>query len=241
MRCRRAQHLISELLDGELREKDRRQLKEHLDYCEKCHSLYEDLSIIKSSLVSTDSLEPSGRVWEKLKSRLESELLPRLQAETSGRSEVKPARKIFRWFQIPEATLRYAAVFFVVFVFVVGAFYFGRYYQKTEKTEIQMASQNPALQKIQEAEFYYRKAIQSLTQALESSENGLPPEMVEVLQANLSLLDRTIELCQQAVNDQPDNLQVRDYLLSAYSSKLNFMNRMLEAKQSFASPGSESL
>ncbi|MDP1465796.1 hypothetical protein, partial [Klebsiella pneumoniae] len=82
------------------------------------------------------------------------------------------------------------------------------------------------------AEFYYQKAVQSLTQALESSENGLPPEMAEILQANLGLLDRTIDLARQAVNDQPDNLQAREYLLSAYSSKASFLNTMLETKKS---------
>jgi len=237
MRCRKAQRLINELLDGELREKDRKRLQTHLDCCADCRQVYEDLKAIKTEVVPADSLEPSDRVWENLKSRLQAEVIPKLQVESAGPVKEQSRMKISRWFQIPMATFKYATAIFIFLVFIAGAFYLGQHYQKPVQPELQVASENTALKKIQEAELYYRKAIESLTQALQASDNGLPPEMTEVLQANLILLDRTIDLCQQAVNAQPDNLQARDYLLSAYNSKLNFLNNMLETKKSLATTG----
>ncbi|MGB9893156.1 MAG: hypothetical protein ACPLRA_01995, partial [Candidatus Saccharicenans sp.] len=208
--------------------------------CPACRQVYEDLRAMKTMVTPADELEPSERVWEKLKSRLQAEVIPQLQDRKAAVIQEKPVRKITSWFQIPSPVFKYAVASLVFLTLIAGAFFLGRNYQKPGQPEIQVASENPALQKIQEAEFYYHKAIQSLTQALEST-NGLPPEMVEVLQANLSVLDRTIDLCQQAVNDQPDNLQAREYLLSAYDSKANFLNNMLETKKSLTSRGLEKL
>lgn len=241
MNCRKAQRFINELLDGELREKDRQELQAHLDRCARCRQLQEELASIKEKIVPAAKMGPSDRVWEKLRSRLQAEVIPQLQAETTGPVRERTGRRIADLFRGPAPAFKYALASLVLVAFIAGAFYLGRYYQRSGQPEIQVASQNPAIQKLQEAEFYYQKAVQSLTQALESSENGLPPEMTEILQANLGLLDRTIDLARQAVNDQPDNLQAREYLLSAYSSKASFLNRMLETKKSLTATGLEKL
>ncbi|MGQ9801403.1 MAG: anti-sigma factor family protein [Candidatus Saccharicenans sp.] len=241
MRCHQAQRLINELLDGELREKDRSQLQAHLDSCRDCRELYEDLKAIKDTVVPADEMEPSKEVWEKLKSRLQAEVIPQLEERTEAVKQERSLGKRTRWFQLPSPVFRYGLVSLVFLALMAGAFFLGRHYRQAPQPGVQVAAENPALQKIKEAEFYYRQAIQSLTQAVEESGKGLPPEMVEILQVNLSLLDRTIELCQQAVNEQPDNLQAREYLLSAYNSKASFLNGLLETKKLLSTPGLEKL
>ncbi|MBC7349658.1 MAG: zf-HC2 domain-containing protein [Candidatus Aminicenantes bacterium] len=241
MRCHEAQRLINELLDGELREQDQSQLQAHLDSCRDCRELYEDLKAIKDIVVPAGEMEPSKEVWEKLKSRLQVEVIPQLQSGRNAVEAEKSLEKKASWFQLPSPVFKYGLASLVFLALMAGAFFLGRQYRQEPKPGVLVAFENPALQKIQEAEFYYRQAIQSLTQAVEESGNGLPPEMVEILQANLSLLDRTIELCQQAVNEQPDNLQAREYLLSAYNSKASFLNGLLETKKSLSAPGLEKL
>lgn len=243
MRCHQSRRLINELLDGELREQDRRQLQAHLESCSLCRTLYEDLKAIKETFVPADEMEPSEQVWEKLKNRLQVEVIPQLgdrQAVRLSERERTSGQKS-RWFKLPSPVFRYGVATLIFLALVIGAFFLGRNSGHSTRTGIKVASENPALQKIQEAEFYYHQAIQSLTRAVEESGNGLPPEMAEILQANLSLLDRTIELCQQAVNEQPDNLQVREYLLSAYNSKAGFLNNLLETRKSLSTPGLEKL
>lgn len=241
MKCRKAQRFINELLDGELREKDRQELQAHLEKCARCRELHEELASMKEKIVPAGQVEPSARVWENLRNRLQAEIIPQLQAEAAGPVKERTRTRIAELFRAPAPAFKYALATLVLMAFIAGAFFLGRYYQKPGQPELQVASQNPAIQKLQEAEFYYQKAVQSLTQALESSENGLPPEMAEILQANLGLLDRTIDLARQAVNEQPDNLQAREYLLSAYSSKASFLNTMLETKKSLTAKGLEKL
>ncbi len=241
MNCRKARRLINELLDGELREKDRQELQAHLEKCAGCRVLYEELAMIKEKMVPAGLVEPSDRIWEKLKSRLQAEVIPRLQAEPTEPLREQTGRRITGLFRPAAPVFKYALTTLLVVTFMAGAFYLGRHYQQSGRTELQVASEDLVIQKLQEAEFYYKKAVQSLTEALESSENGLPPEMTEILQASLGLLDRTIDLARQAVNEQPDNLQAREYLISAYSSKASFLNRMLETRKIFTAPGLEKL
>lgn len=241
MNCRKAQRFVNQLLDGELREKDSQELQAHLERCAGCRELYEELAAIKEKIVPAGQMEPSDRLWEKLRSRLQAEVIPQLQTEKTKLLRERTGRRITVPFRPVAPVLKYALATLVVVAFMAGAFYLGRHYQQSGWPELQVASEDPAIQKLQEAEFYYKKAVQSLTEALESSENGLPPEMTEILQANLGLLDRTIDLARQAVNEQPDNLQAREYLISAYSSKASFLNRMLETKKLFTAPGLEKL
>jgi len=237
MKCTKAQRLISDLLDGELTEKEQNELEAHLNSCYACLEVYRELVLIRTGVSQAESMEPSPRVWEEIKARIQSEVLPGLDRRQQAQVMDKPVSKLFRWFRVPRPAFRYAVAAFIFLAFIAGAFYLGRYYQPgTQLTQLASA-ENATIQKIQEAEFHYRKAIDALSQAVQSAKSDLPPQMVEMLEANLQVLDRTIELCQQAVNQHPYDLNARDYLLSAYNDKVTFLNRVLETKQTLVSTG----
>ena len=234
MKCRKAQLLINKLLDNEIKETDYHQLEAHLATCSKCCQIYNDLKVIRSgarvAAAGEGGTEPSSEVWEKLKGRLEAEIIPLLRKETTAEERKKEMRrKTFHRLSLTNRAWKYSAALFIILAMIAGAFFLGRHLQQPAGQKSQLADQQ-VLEKIEEAGFYYRQAIESLTEAmkLSAADNRLPPEIAEILQVNLQLLDRTIDLCQQAVNQEPDNLQARDYLLSAYNSKLNFLNNMLE-------------
>jgi tetratricopeptide (TPR) repeat protein len=241
MRCKKAQGLINELLDRELTEKDSQKLQAHLDRCDQCRQVYEDLKAIKTGIIAADSLEPSDRIWEKLKIRIQSEIIPELSENRLTPGVRKQEKKLSRGFRLSTPAFKYAVATFILLIFIAGAFYLGRYYQKPVQSGLEVASESLTLQKLQEAEFHYQKAIESLTQAVELSDDELPARIAEVLQANLQLLDGTIELYRQVVNEHPGSLQAREYLLGAYEAKVNFLNTMLETKKSLTGPGLERL
>jgi hypothetical protein len=243
MKCHKAQLLINKLLDGELQEADYHRLKAHLANCHKCCEIYEDWQAIKSvaraSSAGEDRPEPTSAVWEKLKDSLEAEIIPGLKEKSEIKSKREQEKKPFQWLQLPGWGWRYGLALFIVLIMMAGAFFLGRYHQQQPGGQkSQVANGQRVLEKIEEATVYYRQAIESLTEAMKlaAADKNFQPEMAEILQANLQLLDRTIDLCQQAVNREPDNLQARDYLLSAYNSKLDFLNNMLETSRSFNNP-----
>ncbi|MDI6846029.1 MAG: anti-sigma factor [Candidatus Saccharicenans sp.] len=240
MNCRRNRRLINDYLDGELREKDRQQLQSHLEKCASCRQLYEELAAIKKTFLSAGEVNPSDRVWERLKSRLEADIIPQLVQQQTG-ADKEVSKKTGDWSGWFSPVFRYAAAALVFVVIVAGAFYLGRNYQKPDRPQAELIADNPALQKVLEAEYFYKKAVESLTEALETYNGGLPAELTEIVQANLSLLDRTMDLTRQAVLERPDDPQAREFLMSAYDSKMNFLNSLLETRKSFAGSAQDKL
>jgi tetratricopeptide (TPR) repeat protein len=85
------------------------------------------------------------------------------------------------------------------------------------------------LAKLQEAQGYYEKAIQALNQAVEAQESRMDPRLADVFKRNLAAMDETIQACRQIVEQDPDNITVRAYLLTAYREKVNFLEEVMGA------------
>ena len=75
------------------------------------------------------------------------------------------------------------------------------------------------LAKLDEAERYYELAVKSLGEALAGEKGRLSPEVAEMFEKNLEVVDATIQACRRAVRSEPDNVQARDYLLAAYKKR----------------------
>lgn len=58
MNCRRASHLISPLIDGELCGTEALRVREHLDQCEACRAEYQSMLDIKRQLSGLQVVEP---------------------------------------------------------------------------------------------------------------------------------------------------------------------------------------
>jgi hypothetical protein len=60
----------------------------------------------------------------------------------------------------------------------------------------------------------------------------MDPRLAEIFRRNLAAMDETIQACRQIVMQDPNNLTVRAYLLSAYREKVNFLEDMMGAERS---------
>ena len=70
MRCRRAQKLISALIDGELGDEVARAVKAHLDVCERCRAFQTDISRVDESLDLVGAPEPRWGFADRTLARL---------------------------------------------------------------------------------------------------------------------------------------------------------------------------
>ena len=102
--CERYLNAIQELADGTLGPIRRAELELHLESCEACRALAEDLQAIVTAAESLDPLTPPERVWQQISGRLRAE----------GRA-ARPAPGLVRGHSV--AVLAMAAAL----VFVVGA------------------------------------------------------------------------------------------------------------------------
>ena len=81
------------------------------------------------------------------------------------------------------------------------------------------ARERYTLAKLDEAEGHYQQAIKAIAEAFTADKGTLSPQVAELFDRNLSVIDATIQACRQAVLDEPDDLEARDYLLAAYTER----------------------
>jgi hypothetical protein len=84
------------------------------------------------------------------------------------------------------------------------------------------------LAKLDEAERYYQQAIKSLGEAFAAQKGGMVPQVADMFDKNLQVVDATIQACRAAVLKEPENLEARNYLMAAYMDKVNVLDTALE-------------
>jgi predicted anti-sigma-YlaC factor YlaD len=185
MRCRKAQRYISQANDGELDGRRAARLERHLETCGECRALAEDFRTIVAGAPKLDVPEPSDRVWESIRAGL-----------TAGKA--KPARERLEsgrrpafWLGAP--ALRYAGVAALAVVLVVSGIFIGLRRGRQERPAGMDAGEKYTLAKLDEAEQHYQLAIKSLSEAFASQKGALAPQVVELFERNLGVIDATIK------------------------------------------------
>ncbi len=215
MRCRKAHELISLAVDGELDARRSARLERHLRGCEECREVAADLKAMVSAAQSLRGPEPSEAVWTRIRAGLTA-------------PERRPAT-VSLW---ASPALRYAGVAALAMILVVAGVIIGRL---TEGPGISAAGQRDrqeyTLAKLDEAEGHYQKAIQALGEAFAAQKGALPPQVLEMFERNLTVVDATIQACRQAVLEEPEDLQARSFLLAAYMNKVTLLDSALDLQK----------
>ena len=213
MRCAKARRLISEHVDGGLNARQGERLRRHLETCSECREVLADFEAIRRDAGSLEAPDPPDRVWLRVKAGL----------QTAGR-EPAPAVAV-PGLAFGPARWRLAATAFAALTLVAGGILVGLRLTRTGR-----ASADPeryTLAKLDEAEHYYQLAIKSLSEAFAAGKKDLAPEVAEMFQKNLDVVDVTIQACRAAVVAEPDNIEARDFLLAAYREKMTLLDTVL--------------
>lgn len=212
MRCRTAQRYVSLAVDGELDARRSARLERHLRECQECRALDADLRDMIAAAPALRGPEPSAAVWDRIRAGLTA-------------AERRPARGGL-W---ASPALRYAGAAALALVVVISGLLIGR------RTGILRAAaadpldrQNYTLAKLDEAESHYQLAIQALGEAFAAQKGTLAPQVAEMFERNLAVVDATIQACRQAVLEEPDDLQARSFLMAAYMNKVTLLDSALD-------------
>ncbi|MCX6572259.1 MAG: zf-HC2 domain-containing protein [Candidatus Aminicenantes bacterium] len=219
MRCRKAHEYISRSIDGELSGRQTARLERHLASCGECRALLEDLRAIAGDAAKLDAPEPSDRVWKGIRAGLTA-------------ADLKPAREgLGPLFGLSLPALRYAGVAALAVVLVVSGVIIGTRLRRQGTPAGSDRGEKYTLAKLDEAEGHYKAAIKSLSEAFASERGALVPQVAELFDRNLSVIDATIQACRRAVLEEPDDLQARSYLLSAYTEKVTLLDSALDLQR----------
>lgn len=223
MRCRRAQESISRSVDGELGPRRAARLERHLGKCAECRAFAEDMRKIVEKASGLAAPEPSEKVWRNIRAGLEAGAL-RPSAE-GARLDRRPL------FGLSLATLRYAGTAALALILVAAGVVVGSRLGRQNVRMSPEAREAYTLAKLDEAERYYEQAIKSLGEAFAAGKGALPPEVVEMFDRNLTVIDATIQACRAAVLAEPDDLEARDYLMAAYTKKITLLDSALDLQR----------
>lgn len=223
MRCRKTHEYISRSIDGELSRRQAARLERHLEACGECRALLEDFREIAGDAAKLDAPEPSDRVWKGIRAGLAAaDLKP-------AREELDPARRPLFGLSLP--VLRYAGAAALAVVLVVSGVIIGtRLGRQGTPAELDKGEKY-TLAKLDEAERYCQQAIKSLSEAFVSQKGVLVPQVAELFDRNLAVIDATIQACRRAVLEEPDDLQARSYLLAAYTEKVTLLDSALDLQR----------
>jgi len=228
MRCRKAQEWISRSVDGELDPGRAARLERHLEKCAECRAFAEDMRKIVEEASGLAAPEPSDRVWSNIRAGLEAGTL-RPSAE-GARLDRRPL------FGLSLATLRYAGAAALALILVASGIIVGT---RLGREEVRLSPQEReayTLAKLDEAESHYEQASRALGEAFAAGKGALPPEVVELFERNLSVIDSAIQACRAAVLAEPDDLEARNYLMAAYTKKITLLDSALDLQRGDREP-----
>lgn len=224
MRCRKAQEDISRSFDGELEPRRAARLERHLEKCGDCRAFAEDMRRIVAEAPGLAAPEPSDKVWRAIRAGLEAAGTPRPSAEGAPLDR-RPL------FGLTLATLRYAGAAALALVLIVSGVVVGSRLGRRDARMSPEAREAYTLAKLDEAERYYEQAVRSLGEAFAAGKGALAPEVVDLFERSLSVIDSTIQACRAAVREEPDDLEARNYLLAAYTKKITLLDSALDLQR----------
>jgi hypothetical protein len=218
MNCAKAARWTSEYADGALDAGKSARLERHLESCPACRDLLQDFRAMARDARRLDAPKIPARAWTRIRARLRDGAAVPL-------GDKRPA---FATSPLDGRRLAFAAASLALMVIAAGAFFFSLRKGKDLVVEGSDQQEQRTLAKLDEAERYYELAVKSLGEALAGEKGRLSPEVAEMFEKSLEVVDTTIQACRQAVRSEPDNVQARDYLLAAYKEKIVLMGDLLD-------------
>jgi anti-sigma factor RsiW len=226
MTCEDLNQALVDLVDGRLDGAERRGVERHLEACDNCRALVEDLRSIRAAAFMLDRREPKTETWSKVRAAIAAEPAPK------GRVlDISAARRRFNRTNWPVWLGAAAAL---ILATVIGLMpLMNRAEPAHDDSAPDAANGAEATVESVTAEFeaaekHYQKAIDDL-QTLASKDTGeLDPQVASVLQKNLTLIDQAITESREALKAQPANATAQSGLFEGLRTKVALLQQTVE-------------
>ena len=192
---------------------------EHLETCEACRALSEDLYAIHdlAAELGNEEIAPPERVWISLRNQIEAEGLIR-------DSEHAPLQVAFvskpGWWAAFQRPAIAGAFLGLVIVAATTVGYVSNFAPNTVDSQLVV---EPAVSSVPAADSIFKEEVLTVGN---DSIPGLPPgdsAVTSSIRRNLRLVDNLIAMCEKSVREQPDNEMAREYLYGAYQQKAELL------------------
>jgi anti-sigma factor RsiW len=189
--------LLSAWIDGDLEPTEAEDLERHLELCQRCRSVVDDLRALKVAAggLAEEPVPSATDGWQQVRGRLHT------SAAREGR--------LRRWLVLAAA----AVVLVSVGAIVTGV-------RTTDRTTSAEARARLELTKLQRQQ---QRAVAALQVVVDQRRGDWDADLKQTFHRNLALVDRAIEECRRALKRRPTDLALRASLMAAYQRKVEFL------------------
>jgi anti-sigma factor RsiW len=221
MNCTRSHGDIQALIDGTLGPIRVAELEQHLDQCDACRALANDLRRIRDLADTLDEPVPPDHVWLQIAGRLRQEgrVHDRLVPVATGHRQLRQPL----WLGIAAALV--LAVGASLLLLLLPQFTGST--TGPGATEQGNAAGADAVQSgvedLRKAERLLQSGVAKLKEGLGSEDQSLPIDMAGTLDRNLQILDQAITESSDALQKEPQNVAARNSLFEALQRKISLL------------------
>jgi anti-sigma factor RsiW len=196
---------LSDYVDGALGRDEHAQVARHLETCEACRLLVDDLREITRAAAALDPATPPARVW----TRIEREI--RGGESTTDRPAGKLQAVAAAWTWLAAAAVLVLAVFIGI-----------RFAPATAPNPGSAADAAAAAveAELKLAEEHYQKAISGLERIANAEASPLDAGTAATLEKSLAVINQAIEESRAAVRSEPASQQAQHSLIESFKTKL---------------------
>jgi hypothetical protein len=227
MNCSECQDLLSEFIDEELSENKRAFMQMHIDSCNECCAIFDDLSQIVSVSKELPLLSPENALWSKIEDEIrELKALPAQKQRTNTWTRFWNYR-LHLSLSMPQI----AGVICLVMMLSLAATFTYLPEKSAIITSTPIAYNHSTIvarplanvMNPEEAELY--SAIDRTMQTVNRRRAKWDPQLQTLFERNLAIVDRSVSECKQMVLRNPDDQIAHEMMMIAYKEKLRLLEQ----------------
>lgn len=223
---------LSEYLDGELNDGERRAIERHLESCNDCILALRDLEAVRARARSLDDRPPAHDLWRGIAERIGSSAgVPASTVQPIESARSRKAGLLHRSVTLRMPQLAAAAV---ALVLVSGGAVAGlvsmHRSDSSPVTPVAPAASalRPGLAAWNTADgggARYDSVVAELEQALAENRGQLDTATVRIIRNNLAIIDQAIEQARRALLADPGSLYVNSHLAATLRRKIDLLRQ----------------
>jgi anti-sigma factor RsiW len=235
---------LSEYLDGELPDDERRAVDTHLRTCAECSAVLADLKrvVARAQAVHTGVPRPPAvDLWDGIAARIEDSRSAKALAERIAPFTPRVSRRVtFTLPQLAAAAVLIAAVSGGLVWIVSRAASDAARQELAQNAPIASApttppatqdmpadstSMEPRIMTVAMADPQYDAAVLDLEKALKQGRGKLDASTIAIVEHNLQIIDQAIDQAREALAGDPANSYLSSHLVEARRRKLDLLRR----------------
>jgi len=216
MACERYVNSIQDAVDGTLGSIRRAELEMHLEQCDPCRALYEDLQRLQDAAASLPAVEAPDRAWLQIAGRLRQEGRISEEAPAAG-----ARRNYVRWLAAAAALILVVSAAILMMPAAGPATAPNQALrEQLEALRTDDKAVENAQSAVNAAQDQFEKAIVDLEKVVKANQQALDPGTSATIEKNLGIIDQAIAENRVAVKSEPTSVTARETLFEALRQKV---------------------